>query len=197
MFHTTLYRLERGQKRVLALLGFTFFVLSIVWFVLEGIDASFPMEPIVVFVGGAATLFASYWPWRPNYADRRLKGRASIDYMSNNHRFEIGREELAFTLQFSKCSDNRIYIYRDPANIECLALAHGAGRIGDLRDALALDYSNRALSPTEGEIIVLRNMHGNYAAVQIHDVRDITRSDDRDEVTLTWVINPDQGTDFS
>lgn len=197
MFHTTLYRLERGQKRLLAALGSIFLALSIVWFVLEAIDASFPMEPIVVFVGGAATLFASYWPWRPSYADRRLQGRASVDYMSNDHRFDIGREELAFTLRFSRCSDDRIHIYRDATNLESVALAHGASRISDLRDALTLDYSMRVVSPAEGEIIVLRNVRGNYAAVHVHDIRDKTRSDDRDEVTLSWAINPDQGADFS
>ena len=197
MFHTTLYRLERGQKRLLAALGLLFSALSILWFVLETIDASFPMEPIVVFVGGVATLFASYWPWRPSYADRRLQGRASIDYMSNNHRFDIGREELAFELRFSKCSHEQIYIYKDSTNIDSVALAHGASRISDLRDVLALDFSMRVVSPAEGEIIVLRNVHGNYAAVQVHDIRDKTRSDDRNEVTITWAINPDKGADFS
>ncbi|MTH34768.1 hypothetical protein GL279_09160 [Paracoccus limosus] len=172
-------------------------ILSIIWFVLELYDQSFPMEPIVVFVGGIATLLASYWPWAPHYTDRRLKGRASIDYMSNNQEFIIGREELSFTLKFSKASDERIHIYRDPSDIEAVALVHGAGLPSEVRDAKALDYSNRVISPAEGDVVVLRNIHGHYAAMVVCDVRDSTRNDDRDEVTISWVINPEHGTDFS
>lgn len=197
MFHTTLYRLERNQKRVLAVLGCVFLILSVVWFVLELYDYDFPMEPIVVFAGGGATLLASYWPWKPHYTDRRLKGRASVDYMANNHEFIIGREGLSFTLRFSKASDKAIYIYRDPLDIEVVALVHGASRPNELRDATVLDFSNRAVCADEGNVAVLRNLHGHYAAVVVCDVRDSTRSDDRDEVTISWVINPDQGADFS
>lgn len=197
MFHTTLYRLERSQKRALAILGLLFLTLSIVWFVLELQEVDFPMEPVVVFVGGAATLLASYWPWRPNYMDRRLTGRASIDYMSNDHRFFIGREDLRFTLRFSKCSENAIYLYKDPPDIEGIALAHGAGRVDEVRDAAALDFGNRVISAQEGSVIVLRNTNRHYAALMICDVKDSSREDDRDEVTVSWVINPERGTDFS
>jgi hypothetical protein len=197
MFHTTLYRLERSQKRVLAILGILFLILSIGWFFSELYDRSFPMEPIVVFVGGTATLLASYWPWKPHYTDRRLKGRASLDYMSNDHKFVIGREELCFTLKFSKASDQNIYLYSDPPDIDAIALAHGAGRPNEIRDATALDYRNRAISAAESNVVIMRNQHGNYAAVTICDVKDLTRGDDRDEVTISWMINPEQGTDFS
>lgn len=197
MFHTTLYRLERSQKRVLAILGILFLILSIGWFFSELYDRSFPMEPIVVFVGGTATLLASIWPWKPHYTDRRLKGRASVDYMSNDHKFVIGREELCFTLKFSKASDQNIYLYSDPPDIDAIALAHGAGRPNEIRDATALDYSNRAISAAESNVVIMRNQHGNYAAVTICDVKDLTRGDDRDEVTISWMINPEQGTDFS
>ncbi|MCF3973623.1 hypothetical protein [Paracoccus salsus] len=109
MTHTQLYRLAKGQKRILAALGLVFLALSLIWFVLEVIGSAFPMEPMVVFVGGTATLMASYWPWKPSYRDRRLSGRASCDHSSNDRRFSIGREELSFTLQFSGASGERIY----------------------------------------------------------------------------------------
>lgn len=132
-----------------------------------------------------------------HYTDRRLKGRASVDYMSNDHKFVIGREELCFTLKFSKASDQNIYLYSDPPDIDAIALAHGSGRPNEIRDATALDYSNRAISAAESNVVIMRNQHGNYAAVTICDVKDLTRGDDRDEVTISWMINPEQGTDFS
>lgn len=197
MFHTMLYRLERNQKRVLAALGAMFLVLSIIWFFIELSGSQFPMEPIVVFNGGIATLLASYWPWKPHYTDRRLSGRASIDYMSNDHRFAIGREELKFTLQFSKASDTRIYIYRDPNDIEGVALVSGACRANEVRDSSAVDFGTREIAAEEGNVVVLKNNQGNFAVVVVHDIRDATRQDDRDEVTISWVINPDRGTDFA
>lgn len=120
-----------------------------------------------------------------------------MDYMSNDHKFVIGREELCFTLKFSKASDQNIYLYSDPPDIDAIALAHGSGRPNEIRDATALDYSNRAISAAESNVVIMRNQHGNYAAVTICDVKDLTRGDDRDEVTISWMINPEQGTDFS
>lgn len=197
MFHTVLYRLERQQKIWLTKLLIIFLILSAVWFLFEYFSIDFPMEPLVVLVGGVATLFASYWPWKPNYIDNRLQGRHSIDYMSNNHKFIIGNNQLKFTLQFSKASNTSIYMYKDPADIESVALIHDAGKISDVKDVSCLDYSNRAVCPKEGELVALKNGYGNYAIVHIHDIRDADRGDNCNEVTLSFVINPEGKTDFS
>lgn len=197
MFHNTLYRLERGQKVCLTALGLLFLVASAIWLFAELVEWWFPMEPVVVLLGGLATLLASFWPWKPGYAARRMKGRVVVDYMSNDHYFLIGQGDREFTLQFSKASGDQIRLYGDPPNIERIALASDAGRISDIKDATALDFSNRVASPSEGEIVVLQNVHGNYAAIHVHDVRDLDRDDDRDELTFSYVINPDGGSNFS
>ena len=49
----------------------------------------------------------------------------------------------------------------------------------------------------ENEIVVLVNQSGHYALVKIIDIKDNSRSDDRDEITIEWVINPDKQIDFS
>lgn len=197
MFHNTLYRLERNQKNCLAGLGVVFLVTSLFWLISEILQWRFPLEPIVVFVGGMATLLATFWPWKPGYADRRVKGRVKCDYMSNDHLFSIGKDDLNFTLQFSKASDINIHLYSDPLDIEAIALASDAGKISDVRDVSALDYSNRSVTAQEGQLVALRNTKGNYAIIHIHDVRDSSRADDRDEVTFSFVINPEGGTNFA
>ena len=197
MFHNTLYRLERNQKNWLTGLGFGFLILSVLWFAAEWNHWSFPFEPVVVFFGGIATLMATFWPWKPPYRDRRRSGRNVVDYSSNDGKFVIGDGEMTFTLDFYKSSDTNIQITNHPDDIGAIALVANAGRFDEVRDASVLDYTNRVLRPNEGEIVALRNRHGNYALVQIHDVRDVTRPpDDRDEVTFSYVINPDRGTDF-
>ncbi|MES2435150.1 MAG: hypothetical protein V4586_15165 [Pseudomonadota bacterium] len=197
MVHTLLYRLERNPKKCLTGLGLLFLILTVMWVILAAHDSKFPMEPIVVFVGGSATLLASYWPWRPIYMDRRSWGRASFDYLSNNHVFTIGAGQLEFSLKFSKASDTSILLYSDEPNVEKIGLASDAGKFSDIADASVFEFTNRVVTAGEGQIVALINTGGNYALVHIHDVRDATRGDDRDEVTFSWLINPDRGTDFT
>lgn len=171
--------------------------MCIAWFIVEYLGGKFPLEPIVVFVGGITTLLAVYWPWKPGYADKRRKGRVTCNYMSSDHKFVIGESDLQFTLQFSKASDKSIYLYKDPSNIDMIAIAKGAGQIKEVKDVTVFDYTTRAICPEESEVVALKNIHGNYAALHIHDIRDASRDDDRDEITFSYVINPNGGTNFS
>lgn len=198
MFHNTLYRLGRSQKKVLLGLGIAFLMLSVLWLVAEIFNLGWPMEPIVVFVGGTATLLASYWPWKPGYKNRRLKGRNQFDYQNtNNGEFEIGQELMGFTLKFSKGDDTSIHMYSYPASIKRIARIPGAGRFDEVHDVTALEYSNETVTVEEGELVSLENSNGSYAIVHIHDIRDARREDDRDEVTFSFLINPIGKTDFS
>lgn len=129
---------------------------------------------------------------------QRLAGRERFDYSTNNHEFVIGTGPEKFTLQFSKGSDVTIRMYKDPADIDSIAIAAGVGRFEDVHDASVFDYTSRDIAVDEGQIAALRNVNGHYALVQIHDVRDITRPGDTcDEVTFTFVINPASKTNFS
>lgn len=197
MFHNSLYKLEKNQKRTLTGLLIFFIILSGIWLYTSIYYEKFPMEPVVVFFGGLATLFASFWPWKPTYNDRRVKGREAFNYSANNHKFNIGKNDFCFTLEFSKASDTSIHMYSDPDNIDAIALVHECGRIADIKDASALDYSTRAVTPKEGEVVCLRNKKGHYAALEIHDIKDASRNDAYDEVTFSYVINPDRKTNFS
>lgn len=154
-------------------------------------------EPAVVFVAGLASLATIYWPSFARYKRRRKRDRATFDYSLNNGIFEIGSGELRFETQWSKASDVSIYIYRDRPSVAGIALAPGASRISDVRDASRYEMSSRTVCPREGEVVVLKNNFGNYAALRVVDVQDRTRSDPKDELTFEYAINPSGGTDFS
>ncbi len=150
-------------------------------------------------VGGFATLFSVYWPWKGGNASCRLRGRVRFKYSTNNGLFSIGRGDAKFTLQFSKSSDADIYLYNDPSDIEAVALAGGVGQTSDIKDASSFDFSNRVISVGEGKAAVLRRHNKKYAVVQIHDVivSNIDDDDSVDEVVFTYTINTNGSADFS
>ena len=57
--------------------------------------------------------------------------------------------------------------------------------------------SSRVRKAQEGEIVVLLNNFGNYAALQIIDVKDRIRGDNRDELTFEYVIISGGRTNFA
>ncbi|MEL4072265.1 hypothetical protein WKW50_19170 [Ochrobactrum sp. GPK 3] len=196
-FQNLSYKLSRSQGITLNTLLILFMFMSVIWFILDWLQLDFPMEPLVVFVGGLATLFASYWPWKPKYRSQRLHGRVITNYMSNNQKYVIGSGDTAFTIQWSNAGASSIHIYSDPSDIDSIAIADGANSFSEIKDASRFDFSNRARTPKEGEIAVVRNMGGFYALIHIHDIRATSHNDDRDEITFSYVINPQRGADFS
>lgn len=201
--HTTLYKLERGQKKALLYLGILFLILSIAWFFCELLDFKVPMEPIVVFVGGSATLLASYWPFKATNRSARLTGKVPFDYSTNNGYFTIGTGENKFTLAFSSANHDRIHMYnglhKRDANTDRIAIAGDAGSFKDVKDVTAFDYKNDSATPKIGEIIALRSKAtGRYALVQILDVRNHAGEDAKiNEVVFRFTINTDSSTSFS
>lgn len=146
---------------------------------------------------GLIGLFTQWWPTRgKSYASKRLTGTITFDYSNNNGRYVIGQEELLFETAWSKASDTSIHIYKDPPSIDSLAIASGVAHIKDLKSVSGLDFSSRSRTPQEGDVVVLKNKFGKYAALKISDIKDSTRSDSADEITFSYVINPDGGTDF-
>ncbi|MBD9407985.1 hypothetical protein IB236_21850 [Acidovorax sp. ACV02] len=155
-------------------------------------------EPAIGVLASAAGLATSFWPrFRESYAAKRLSGRATFDYSNNNGVYVIGEGDLAFETKWSKASDTSIHLYNDPPSIESVAIALGATSIEAVTDASSYDGSSRSRKLQEGEVAVLKNRHGNFAALQVLDVKDRTRSDDRDELTFRYVINPEGERSFS
>jgi hypothetical protein len=198
MMHNTLYRLQKNQYKTLVSLSTLFIVLSFIWFIFELFDIKFPFEPVVVLMGGLTTLFAVFWPFRPNYADRRLRAREIFDYNKNDGYFTIGREDLSFELNFSARDDKSIYINTSHKRGYKITVAQGVSKISEIRNIAAFEFSSKNIVVHEGDIACIKDEFGNYACIEISDVKSLHNNvDDKDEVTFFYVINPDKGTDFS
>ncbi|WP_422050076.1 hypothetical protein [Shimia sp.] len=195
--HNTLYRYQRNQRKALTILAFLFIALSILWLILENVDCAFQMEPLVVMVGGITTLLGVWWPFKATNYSRRIKGRITFNYNSNNGDFEIGEGDSKFTLKFSRAGNESVHFYSYPENIRRVAIATGTGTFSEIKDATKLDYSNRNVQPKEGEIVCIENKNGYFACMQILNVLNQNRGDDRDEVLFTYEILPDKSADFS
>lgn len=180
------------QRRIVLYLSLAASLGFCLWFAFE---PSF--EPAIGVLASAAGLTGSFWPrFRSGYASKRLSGRATFDYSNNNGLYMIGDGDLSFETKWSKASDRSIHLYNDPPSIESVAIAIGAKSIEDVTDAGSFDSSSRSRTLNEGEVAVLKNRHGNFAALQVLDIKDRTRSDDRDELTFRYVINPGGGRSF-
>ncbi|EPG8150811.1 hypothetical protein QZK53_07245 [Acinetobacter baumannii] len=187
-----IYKLTVWQYRISVFCTVMFLVLSVFWFILD----CGRLEPLVVLFGGIAALTSLVWPV-PNYGNKRLKGRDSFNYSSNNGIFTIGKDQLTFATKWSKASGESIHLYNDPVSIDVIALADNVTSFKEIRNADAFDFTSRTRTLKENEIAVLKNNNGYYALIRIVDVKDNSRSDDRDELTIEWIINPDKKTDFS
>lgn len=119
-------------------------------------------------------------------ANPRLEGRAVFDYTNNDGKYIIGNGECIFETRWSKADDVSIYVYKDGTNIQGLAIALDARGFSDIRDASIFDMSSRLRTPSEGQIVIMKNTAGYFAAVKIVEVRDRSRSDDRDELVFDY-----------
>ena len=111
-----------------------------------------------------------------------LSGEATFDYSAFNGRFIIGSGVRQFETTWSKSSDTSIILYNDPPSVNGIAVARGATRIADVANASVYDFTSRTRRPQVGEVALLRNVHGFYAAIEILSITDDTRGADRDEV---------------
>ena len=123
-----------------------------------------------------------------------LTGEVAFDYSSYNGRYVIGTCKLEFETMWTKASNTSIYIYNDPPTINGVALCRGLESISQLRNAERLDYTSRYRTPVLGDIVVLRNTKGFYAAVHVLEIKDDSCGDSRDAVRFRFAIQSD-GTD--
>jgi hypothetical protein len=180
------------QKTVVAICSVASFLGFCLWFCFNP-----DFEPAIGIIGSIGTLATTYWPQiKRHYVHGRLKGQVTFDYSNNNGSYIIGNGELVFETKWSKASDTSIHIYNDPLSISGVALAQGAACISDISNAAKYDMSSRSRTVQEGEVVILKNKHGNYAALSIIDIKDRTRSDTCDELTFEFVINPNAKTSF-
>lgn len=124
-------------------------------------------------------------------------GTISFCHEDHDGRFMIGQDEWQFEIATSGASNDGIYIYNYPPSISGVAIAEGATSVEEIRDAKILNYTSGSRRPKVGQIAVLLNTKGFYAALKIVDVKDREYGDDADSITIDYVILRNGGSDFS
>ena len=121
-----------------------------------------------------------------------LVGEVLFDYSSHNGRYIIGSGQVEFETRWSKASDVSIHVYNDPHSIHGVALAPREWTaIRQVIDAASLDFTSCSRTAGVGQIVVLQNANGFYAAGHVLAIRDDTRGHDHDELRFRYVMQYD------
>lgn len=122
------------------------------------------------------------------YACEAKQGSFTFDYSNNDGKFTIGKDEYLFTTEWSKSSDRSIHAYSDSSNIDSIARIKAPCTLSKEKLTGEYDFSSRCRTPNIGDIIIWKNIFGNYAATQIIAISDDTRGANHDELTCEYVI---------
>lgn len=122
------------------------------------------------------------------YACEAEQGSFTFDYSNNDGKFTIGKDEYLFTTEWSKASNRSIHAYSDPSNIDSMARIKAPCTLSKEKLTGEYDFSSRCRTPNIGDIIIWKNIFGNYAATQIIAISDDTRGANHDELTCEYVI---------
>ena len=136
-------------------------------------------------------------PGSETYVSPAPKGIVTFDYSNNDGKYSIGSDAYMFETKWSKASDRRIHVYNDPPSILTVALVKDKQEISSIDDARIYDGSSRDRSPNVGQIVLLQNTNGLFAALKILDIKDDTRGSQFDELTFEYVIQTNGTPDFT
>ena len=136
-------------------------------------------------------------PGSEKYVSPAPKGKVTFDYSNNNGKYSIGSGAYVFETKWSKASDQSIHVYSDPTSILTVALVKDKQEISSIDDARIYDGSSRIRTPNIGQIVLLQNTNGLFAALKILDIKDDTRGSQFDELTFEYVIQTNGTPDFT
>lgn len=114
-------------------------------------------------------------------------GTIKFNYTNNNGTYPIGHGDRAFTTKWSKASDTSIHAYNDASDIHSIAMVPNVSDLEQI-PVLTLDYSSRTRTPTIGDAVVWRNIHGYYAVTKVISIKDDSRGSDVDEIEIEYLI---------
>lgn len=131
------------------------------------------------------------------YHSPAFRGKVTFDYSNNNGHYTIGLDKLLFVLDWSKAGDGSIYLLSDPSSIRMVALVKDVLEFDAVEDARKYDGSSHHRTIHNGQIAVLQNTNGFWAAVKVLSVIDDSRGHDRDEIVFEYMIQTNGTPDFS
>ena len=136
-------------------------------------------------------------PGSEKYVPPATKGKVIFNYSNNNGKYRIGSGAYMFETKWSKASDQRIHIYNDPPSIRTVALVTDKQEISSIDDAQVYDGSSRSRKPSVGQIVLIQNVNGFFAALKVLNIKDDTRGSPFDELTFEYVIQTNGTPDFT
>lgn len=138
----------------------------------------------------------TFLPANERYHAPSFRGKVAFDYSNNNGLYSIGLDKMLFVLDWSKSGDGSIYLLNDPPSIRTIALVKDRNQIEHIEDARKYDGTSRHRTIHNGQIGVLQNANGFWAAVKVISVVDDSRGHDRDEIVFEYVIQTNGSPDF-
>lgn len=131
-------------------------------------------------------------------SDRRSSGETTFNYASHDGRHIIGTAPWTFETRWSSASPGSAHLYNDPAGIEGVAIAEGIVSIGQVTPEVVAtaDFSSRTRTPRVGQVALLLNSAGYYAAVAPLEVA-YSSLPSGNIMRLRFAINTDRSSDFS
>ena len=137
-------------------------------------------------------------PRSEKYVSPATKGKVTFDYSNNDGKYSIGSGTCMFETRWSKASDRSIYAYSEiHLSIRTVALIKDKQEISSIDDARVYDGSSRIRTPNVGQIVLIQNTNGFFAALKILDIKDDTRGSQFDELTFEYVIQTNGTPDFT
>ena len=123
-------------------------------------------------------------------------GEVVFDYSNHNGRYIIGSEPQGFETKWTKASNTSIHVYNDPPSINGVALTRNCTSISQVLNAGSLDFTSRTRTPAVGQVVVLRNTEGFYAAIHVLGIKDDPRGDNSDELRFRYAIQSNGSDSF-
>lgn len=122
-----------------------------------------------------------------------LYGEVTFAYQDNGGRFLIGTGSDAFTMHVSTARPGSIHIYNDPSDISTVALAPSTG-LSAVQSPENYDSSSRSRTARVGDSVVLVNVSGRSAAVEVVEVTTRDTADDGvAKLTFRYSIHAAEG----
>ena len=104
------------------------------------------------------------------YINTESKGRVECNH--NDLMSIIGFDRRTFNIEWSKRNANSVYIYRDAFNIDSVALADGIENIQQIENATFYDGSERTVTVEVGQVALVQNIYGVWAAIKLITVEN-------------------------
>lgn len=123
-------------------------------------------------------------------------GTARFNFRKFDGRFRLGSGVHEFQTSWSNASNTSIHAY-NRENIRAIGLVP-LGTPVHLIDVAQVDFTSSSVTPSLGQIVVLQNTRGLYAAVRIDGIQARSHSQaTSDELAIAYWILVDGSADFS